>query len=76
MGGALIDEIASPHGSVDYVGGAGLNVAAGLARLGIALTLIAVTGEDRDGLSIRAFLQNHNVHLLGAATCCSYGALL
>ncbi|MCZ2401610.1 hypothetical protein IV498_00025 [Paenarthrobacter sp. Z7-10] len=64
IGDALIDEIDSPHGSIDYVEGAGLNVAVGLARLGIAVTLIAVIGDDNGGRSIRAFLQDHHVSLL------------
>jgi len=64
IGDALIDEIESPDRSTDYVGGAGLNVAVGLARLGVRATLIAAIGDDQDGQSIRAFLEAHNVQLL------------
>ncbi len=65
IGDALIDEIQSPDGSTDYVGGAGLNVAVGLARLGVPATLIAAVGDDHDGQVIRTFLAGHGVQLLG-----------
>jgi fructokinase len=64
IGDALIDEIETPDRSDDYVGGAGLNVAVGLARLGVRATLIAAIGDDQDGQAIRAFLKAHNVQLL------------
>ncbi len=65
IGDALIDEVQSPDGSTDYVGGAGLNVAVGLARLGVPATLIAAVGDDHDGQVIRTFLAGHGVQLLG-----------
>jgi fructokinase len=68
IGDALIDEVATSEGSVDYVGGAGLNVAVGLARLGIQATLVAVIGDDPDGRTIREFLDGHNVRLLATIT--------
>lgn len=64
VGDALIDEIQSADGSTDYVGGAGLNVAVGLARLGVPATLIAAVGDDHDGLVIRTFLAGQGVQLL------------
>ena len=63
IGDALIDELRTPDGSDDHVGGAGLNVAVGLARLGVPTVLLASVGDDADGRSIRAFLAEHGVEL-------------
>lgn len=64
IGDALIDELRTPSGSDDHVGGAGLNVAVGLARLGVATTLLASVGDDADGASIRSYLAEHDVELV------------
>ncbi len=64
IGDALIDEMRDASGSRDFVGGAALNVAVGLARLGVPTTLIAMVGDDADGRSIRAFLDQYGVELL------------
>ncbi|NRD26869.1 carbohydrate kinase family protein [Frigoribacterium sp. VKM Ac-2836] len=64
LGDALIDEIRTDEGSTDHVGGAGLNVAVGLSRLGVPTTLLASIGDDADGESIRAFLTEHDVELV------------
>ncbi|ROS51299.1 carbohydrate kinase family protein [Frigoribacterium sp. PhB24] len=64
LGDALIDEIRTDEGSTDHVGGAGLNVAVGLSRLGVATTLLASIGDDADGESIRAFLAEYDVELV------------
>jgi fructokinase len=64
VGDALIDEIRTPAGSDDHVGGAGLNVAVGLARLGVPTTLLASVGDDADGAAIRAHLAEHGVELV------------
>jgi sugar/nucleoside kinase (ribokinase family) len=65
VGDALIDEIHDEDGSSrDYVGGAALNVAMGLARLGIRTQLIAMIGDDEDGATIRSFLAEHDVELI------------
>ncbi|MET4051755.1 fructokinase [Frigoribacterium sp. PvP054] len=64
LGDALIDEIRTDEGSTDHVGGAGLNVAVGLSRLGVPTTLLASIGDDADGGSIRAFLAEHDVELV------------
>jgi sugar/nucleoside kinase (ribokinase family) len=63
VGDALIDELRTPDGSSEFVGGAGLNVAVGLAVLGIRATLVAMVGDDADGERIRAFLAEHDVAL-------------
>jgi Sugar kinases, ribokinase family len=63
VGDALVDEVRGDDGSQDFVGGAGLNVAVGLAVLGMDATLVAMVGGDDDGDRIRAFLQEHDVAL-------------
>ena len=64
IGDALIDELRTDEGSSDHVGGAGLNVAVGLSRLGVPTTLLASVGDDADGRSIRDFLDEHGVELV------------
>ena len=64
IGDALIDEMREGATSRDFVGGAALNVAVGLARLGVPTTLIAMVGDDADGASIRSFLDLHGVDLI------------
>jgi fructokinase len=64
IGDALIDELRDDAGVREFVGGAGLNVAVGLARLGIPTSLIAMVGEDAAGEQIRAYLAEHDVVLL------------
>ncbi len=64
IGDALIDEMRDASGSRDFVGGAALNVAVGLARLGVPTTLIAMVGDDADGRSIRTFLDQYGVELI------------
>ena len=65
IGDALIDEIRADDGTgSEHVGGAALNVAVGLAVLGVPATLIAMVGEDAGGVAIRAHLADHGVRLL------------
>ncbi|MGO1770372.1 MAG: carbohydrate kinase family protein [Microbacterium sp.] len=64
VGDALIDEIRDEQGTRDFVGGAALNVAVGLARLGADATLVAMVGDDPDGALIRAHLDEHGVELI------------
>lgn len=63
IGDALIDEIAGAGeaASVDIVGGAGLNVAVGLRRLGAPSSLLAMIGDDADGTRILTYLAAHDV---------------
>jgi len=49
IGDALVDELRTPTGSTSVPGGSALNVATGLAILGIPTTLIAMIGDDSDG---------------------------
>ncbi|MCU1474787.1 MAG: hypothetical protein JWQ92_2855 [Amnibacterium sp.] len=64
IGDALIDEIHDEAGVRDVVGGAALNVAVGLARLGVPTTLVAMVAEDEDGATVRAFLGRFGVRLV------------
>lgn len=68
IGDALIDELRDDAGVREFVGGAALNVAVGLARLGVPTTLLAMVGEDEDGDTIRAFLETHGVELIQTAS--------
>lgn len=64
IGDALIDEIHDGDSSAEVVGGAALNVATGLVRLGVSATLIAMVGTDAAGDAIRTHLEAHGVKLL------------
>lgn len=66
IGDALIDEIRDGQGVRELVGGAALNVAVGLRRLGIPTTLIAMVGDDEPGEHIREYLRDHDVTLIAS----------
>lgn len=66
IGDALIDEIHDRAGMRELVGGAALNVAVGLRRLGVPTTLIAMVGDDEPGAHIREYLADHGVHLVAS----------
>jgi len=66
IGDALIDEIRDENGIRELIGGAALNVAVGLRRLGIPTTLIAMIGDDEPGDHIREYLSDHDVRLIGS----------
>ncbi|GAA1699740.1 aminoimidazole riboside kinase [Microbacterium sediminicola] len=68
IGDALIDELRDENGVREFVGGAGLNVAVGLQRLGVPATLIAMVGDDESGVRIRTALADHGVELLACTT--------
>ncbi|WP_309104124.1 PfkB family carbohydrate kinase [Microbacterium sp.] len=67
IGDALIDEIRDHAGVRELVGGAALNVAVGLRRLGVSSTLIAMVGDDEAGDHIREYLRDHDVKLISSA---------
>lgn len=67
IGDALIDEIRDGAGIRELVGGAALNVAVGLRRLGVDTTLIAMVGDDGPGAHIREYLADHGVRLIASA---------
>ena len=66
IGDALIDEIRDDAGVRELVGGAALNVAVGLRRLGVPTTLIAMVGDDEAGAHIREYLVDHDVSLIAS----------
>jgi len=66
IGDALIDEIRDERGVRELVGGAALNVAVGLRRLGVPTTLIAMVGDDEPGAHIREYLADHGVALISS----------
>lgn len=66
IGDALIDEIRDAAGTRELVGGAALNVAVGLRRLGVETTLIAMVGDDEPGAHIRGYLRDHGVRLIAS----------
>lgn len=66
IGDALIDELRDEAGTVEFVGGAALNVAVGLAILGLDTTLVAMVGDDEGGARIRKFLAAQGVRLLAS----------
>jgi len=66
IGDALIDEIRDGGGVRELVGGAALNVAVGMRRLGIPTTLIAMVGDDEPGDHIRSYLTDHDVTLVAS----------
>lgn len=64
VGDALIDELRDGTGVREFAGGAGLNVAVGLARLGAPTTLVAMLGDDEPGARIRRYLDDFGVELI------------
>ncbi|WP_341997239.1 PfkB family carbohydrate kinase [Microbacterium sp. LWH7-1.2] len=64
VGDALIDELRDDHGVREFVGGAALNVAVGLARLGVPATLVAMLGDDEPASRVRRYLADFGVDLL------------
>ncbi len=64
IGDALIDELRDDTGVREFVGGAALNVAVGLARLGVPTSLVAMVGDDAAGAMIRSYLDDFGVALL------------
>lgn len=66
IGDALIDELRNGSSVTELVGGAALNVAVGLVRLGVPALLIAMVGDDEAGDHIRAYLHDYGVELLSS----------
>lgn len=60
VGDALVDEV----DGTSIVGGAALNVAVGLVRLGVPARLIAMVGDDAAGQLVREHCAAHGVELL------------
>ena len=60
VGDALVDEV----GGATIAGGAALNVAAGLARLGVPASLVAMVADDDAGRLVAGHCTTHGVELL------------
>lgn len=74
VGEALVDIVVSPHGATTRrPGGSPLNVAIGLARLGVDTGLMTRVGGDEDGDVVRDHLRGSDVRLLGDWTAAHTG---
>ncbi|ROS73898.1 fructokinase [Curtobacterium sp. PhB130] len=63
IGEALVDVVDRPDGRVEHPGGSPMNVAVGLARLGVAARLVCALGHDERGAVIRAHIGASGVEL-------------
>lgn len=63
LGEALTDIVQRPSGVTEHPGGSPMNVAYGLARLGVPTTLLTSLGPDERGDAIEAHLRAVGVHL-------------
>ena len=61
IGDALVDEMRDEHGCVEAPGGSALNVAVGLAILGVPAQLIATYSDDIDGRALADHLARYGV---------------
>ena len=73
IGDALIDEMRNGTRSVDAPGGSALNVAAGLAILGVPATLVAMIGADADGRTLTEHLTGYGVDVLSSPSALGTG---
>lgn len=64
VGDALIDELRDDSGVREFVGGAALNVAVGLTRLGVPATLVTMLGDDEPASRVRHYLADFGVDLI------------
>lgn len=65
IGEALVDVVHRPDGGVaEHPGGSPMNVAIGLARLGLPTQLLARLGDDERGASVLAHLRSSGVQVV------------
>ena len=65
IGDALWDEVSLPdENPVRHAGGAGLNLAVGLAKFGLVSVLAAKIGHDQAGFRLRRFMRERHVALI------------
>jgi fructokinase len=65
IGDGIIDAVELEDGTIEYLpGGAALNLAVGLARLGLASGLVTRFGSDRYGALIQRYLRQEKVAVL------------
>lgn len=69
IGDCIVDEIrADGRDPKRFAGGAGLNLAAGIARLGLPSTLITRVGQDRDGYYLLRYARDRNIRVVNTPT--------
>lgn len=67
IGDGIIDAVELAPGQIDYLpGGAALNLAVGLSRLGLASQLVTRFGLDRYGFLIERYLREEGVRIFNA----------
>lgn len=65
IGDCIIDEVrAAGQPARRYAGGAGLNLAAGIARLGLPSVLVTRLGQDRDGFWLLRYARDRGVRVV------------
>jgi fructokinase len=73
IGNAIVDEIHTETTVTERPGGAGLNLAVGLARSGMATSLVAAIADDGPGRFLAAALRERGVALLGPPSAAATG---
>lgn len=77
IGDCLVDAIEVQPGSPErHPGGAALNLAVGLSRLGLRSGLVARLGADPDGFRLRRYLRDEGVHLFETRTVDPTGVVM
>jgi fructokinase len=64
VGEALVDIVKTPEGDIEHPGGSPANVAYGLGRLNVPVSLLTAIGDDRLGTVISEHLRSAGVQLL------------
>jgi fructokinase len=67
IGESLVDVVRDGHAELRHAGGSPMNVAYGLARLGVPASLLTRIGRDSDGALIEQHLYGAGVRLLPAS---------
>ena len=68
VGESIVDIVRSGNSVVEHAGGSPLNVAVGVARLGLAVDALTYLGEDAHGTWLRSHLEASGVQSVHSAT--------
>lgn len=69
IGDCIVDEVRAERREPErFAGGAGLNLAAGIARLGMPSTLITRVGQDRDGYYLLRYARERGIRIVNTPT--------
>jgi len=69
IGDCIVDEIRAEGKDPErFAGGAGLNLAAGIARLGLSSTLVTRVGQDRDGYYLLRYARERGIRIVNTPT--------